>query len=261
MSRTYVVTGTASGIGRATAEKLRADGHRVIGVDLHDADIVADLGTPEGRETLVARAAELSGGVVNGVLAIAGLVESAPVTVSVNYFGAVATLEGLRPLLEAADAPRAAVVASIAAFEPVDDELLRLIETEDEAAALAHAAAMDPVFGPSGPTLLYSTTKLAIARWVRRRAATAAWAQAGIALNAVGPGAILTPMTAAAAATEAGRASLHTAAPAPFGGPVGDPAAVANLLAWLTSAENQYVTGQVIYVDGGAESIRRPELV
>ncbi|WP_338060502.1 hypothetical protein [Pseudoclavibacter helvolus] len=61
MTRTYVVTGSASGIGKVTAEKLRADGHTVIGVDLKGADINADLTTAEGRAELVARAEELSG--------------------------------------------------------------------------------------------------------------------------------------------------------------------------------------------------------
>jgi NAD(P)-dependent dehydrogenase (short-subunit alcohol dehydrogenase family) len=58
-----------------------------------------------------------------------------------------------------------------------------------------------------------------------------------------------------------GRAPLDAGAPAPYGGPAADPSAVANLLAWLTSEENLYVTGQVVFIDGGAESIRRPELV
>jgi NAD(P)-dependent dehydrogenase (short-subunit alcohol dehydrogenase family) len=53
MSRTYVVTGAASGIGKATAERLRADGHDVIGVDVRDADVVGDLSTAEGRATVV----------------------------------------------------------------------------------------------------------------------------------------------------------------------------------------------------------------
>jgi NAD(P)-dependent dehydrogenase (short-subunit alcohol dehydrogenase family) len=49
MSRTYVVTGAASGIGKATTERLRADGHTVIGVDLRDADVTADLSSDVGR--------------------------------------------------------------------------------------------------------------------------------------------------------------------------------------------------------------------
>ena len=46
--RTYLVTGSASGIGRATAKYLFEHGHRVITLDLH-ADVTADLGTPAGR--------------------------------------------------------------------------------------------------------------------------------------------------------------------------------------------------------------------
>jgi len=261
MTRTYIVTGSASGIGKITAAKLRADGHRVIGVDLKDADITVDLTTAEGRAALVEQATELSGGVVDGVLAIAGLVVPAPVTVAVNHFGAVATLEGLRPLLAKSEAPRAAVVASLAALEEVDDELLRLIETGDEDAALAHADSLGASANATGSSVLYTTSKLSVARWLRRTAPTAEWAKAGIALNAVAPGVILTPMTAAALETEEGRAALDAGAPAPYGGPAADPIAVANLLAWLTSEENLYVTGQVIFIDGGAESIRRPELV
>lgn len=240
MTRTYVVTGSASGIGKATANKLRADGHAVIGVDLKGADINADLTTAEGRAELVARAEELSGGVVDGVLAIAGLVIPAPVTVAVNHFGAV---------------------ASLAALEEVDQQLLELIESGDEAGALAYADSLGATANATGSSVLYTTSKLSIARWVRRNAPSAEWAKAGIALNAVAPGVILTPMTAAALETEEGRAAMDAGAPAPYGGPAADPVQVANLLAWLTSEDNGYVTGQIIFIDGGAESIRRPEQV
>lgn len=261
MIRTYLVTGSASGIGKATAEKLRADGHRVIGVDLRDADIEVDLTTVEGREALVTEAERLSHGVLDGVLAVAGLVVPAPVTVAVNHFGAVATLEGLRPLLARSEAPRAAVVASLAALEEVDRDLLARIESGDEAAALAHAESLGATANATGSSVLYTTSKLSIARWVRRTAPSAEWAKAGIALNAVAPGVILTPMTAAALETEEGRAALDAGAPAPYGGPAAAPSAVANLLSWLTSVENAYVTGQIVFIDGGAESIRRPDTV
>ena len=48
------VTGSASGIGAAIRRRLEKDGARVIGVDLRDAEVVADLGTPAGREAAVA---------------------------------------------------------------------------------------------------------------------------------------------------------------------------------------------------------------
>ena len=53
MTRTTVITGAASGIGKATADLLIERGERVIGVDVHDADVIADLGTPDGRTAMV----------------------------------------------------------------------------------------------------------------------------------------------------------------------------------------------------------------
>ena len=49
MERTHVVTGAGSGIGAATARYLEERGGRVITCDLHDADVIADLTTVEGR--------------------------------------------------------------------------------------------------------------------------------------------------------------------------------------------------------------------
>ena len=49
MTRTYVVTGSASGVGQATARLLRERGHRVIGIDLHNAEVTGDLSVPQGR--------------------------------------------------------------------------------------------------------------------------------------------------------------------------------------------------------------------
>ena len=45
-------------------------------------------------------------------------------TVAVNYFGAVATLEGLQPLLAKSARPRAVVICSTAAMLPGNDQLL-----------------------------------------------------------------------------------------------------------------------------------------
>ena len=51
--RTIAITGAASGIGAATSERLQSEGHRVIGVDLHETDIAADLATPQGRSDAI----------------------------------------------------------------------------------------------------------------------------------------------------------------------------------------------------------------
>src|SRR5918995_493934 len=117
---TVVVTGSAGGIGAATASRLVSTGDRGIGVDLRDADVVADLSTAEGRAAMVAGVTEASGGVLDGVVAAAG-VNGKPgeLVVSVNYFGAVATLEGLRPLLaRGRNASAVAVCSNSATTQP-----------------------------------------------------------------------------------------------------------------------------------------------
>jgi NAD(P)-dependent dehydrogenase (short-subunit alcohol dehydrogenase family) len=261
MARKYVVTGAASGIGKALAEQLRSEGNTVFGVDLRDADVTVDLTTAEGRTTLVEKVTELSGGTIDAIVAVAGLSAPIPATAGVNYFGAIATLDGLRPLLAGSDAPRAAVVASLAALEPVDDLLFAALLSGNETEALERAQAIADMPSDTPSNAIYNSSKSAIALWVRTNAPTDEWAGAGIALNAIAPGVIETPMIAAILATKEGRAALAAGAPAPLNGPAAPAAAPAALLAWLTSEQNTHVTGQIIFVDGGAEVIRRPQTV
>ena len=60
--RTIAITGPASGMGASLAARLEAAGDRVIGIDLQNAEIQADLGTAEGRAAAIERVAELTGG-------------------------------------------------------------------------------------------------------------------------------------------------------------------------------------------------------
>lgn len=258
MPRTSVITGAASGIGRATRELLEQRGERVIGVDLHDAEVVADLSTAEGRAGLVDAVRKVSGGTIDAIYANAGLDTPTPATVAVNFFGAVATLERLRPLLKESDAPRAVVVSSMAALFATDDDLVGLLTAGDEPGAMARAEvlAREPATGG----LIYCSTKLALSRWVRRQAATQAWAGAGIPLNAVAPGVIATPMTAELIATAEAREALLKQVPMPLNG-IADPIVVARLLAWLNSPENTHLCGQIVYVDGGSDVVIRGDSV
>lgn len=259
MPRTYVVTGAASGIGQATAELLRERGHRVIGADLRDADVVADLGTEQGRASLVQQVTQLSGGRVDAVLAVAGLAQPIAATAAINFFGTVATLTGLRPLLLSSDAPRAVAVTSMASLFPPDDALLEAMLGGDEPVALERAAEL-AAGGPETANAIYGTSKRALARWIRRNAATREWAGAGIPLNAVAPGVVLTPMTADLTATEEARAQLGTMVPMPLNG-FFEPRSVAYLLAWLASEENAHLCGQVVFIDGGSDVVIRGDAV
>jgi NAD(P)-dependent dehydrogenase (short-subunit alcohol dehydrogenase family) len=253
--RTYVVTGSASGIGQATTSLLEDQGHRVIGADLRGAQIECDLTTIQGREHLAERAGELSDGRLDGVIAVAGLSAPIPATAAVNFFGMVATLEGLRPWLIRSGTPRAVGVASAASLHPVDDVLVDLMLVGDEPAALARAQELTG--SPMTAYLIYSSSKQAFARWVRLNAATEAWAGAGIPLNAIAPGVIRTTMTKDLLADEAGRKAAFESTPMPLNGPAAPASAPAKLLTWLASVDNTHLCGQVVFIDGGTDVLIR----
>ncbi|MCW2288646.1 SDR family oxidoreductase [Leucobacter luti] len=254
MSRTYVVTGAASGIGKTTTQILRAAGNTVIGVDLAGVEVSGDLSHREGRLTAAAEATRLANGTVDAVIACAGLSIPKPVTAAVNYFGMTEFLEAMQPALTTSPAPRVALISSMASLQPVAPPLVEALLQDDEQAALAIAEQLagDPQTG----NLIYSSSKQAVSRWVRREAPKALWAGAGIPLNAVGPGTVITPMTQELLASEDGRKLVDSVVPMPLNSHQA-PESIANLLIWLTSVENTHCCGQTIYCDGGADVVLR----
>lgn len=254
MERTYVVTGAASGIGAATTSYLRERGGRVIACDLHDADVIADLTTSEGRAALIDGVTRQSGGKIDGMVANAG--GGRPETMlSLNFFGAVATLEGLRPLLESSPAPRAVAVSSIASFGPVDS-LVEACLTMDEPAATG--AGRDAIASGKGPLDLYGSAKHALNCWCRRVAVKPQWAGAGIPLNVVAPGFIDTPAAANILSDPQRSAAIGRMVPLRGVYPA-RPEQMAAILAWCVSPENSLMTGQILSVDGGYECLARGE--
>lgn len=255
MARTSVITGSAPGIGKATKEVLESRGDKVIGVDLHDAEITVDLTTRDGRAALVDEVTEVSDGSIDAIYAIAGLALPVPATVGVNFFGMIATLEGLRPLLLSTSAPRAVAVGSMASLGPVDDQLVAAMTAGDEAAGLARAEtlALEP---ESGGALIYASTKKAIPQWIRRNAPKPEWAGASIPLNTAAPGIVRTPMMTKHIESEKSRAAILKLVPMPLNG-IAEPIVVARLLVWLGSEENTHLCGQVVFVDGGSDAVIR----
>jgi NAD(P)-dependent dehydrogenase (short-subunit alcohol dehydrogenase family) len=262
VERTCVVTGAASGIGAATARRLRGIGCHVITSDLHDADVIADLATPSGRAALVEGVAQLSGGRIDAVVANAG--GGPPATsVQLNFFGAVATLQGLRPLLAASPAPRAVAVSSIASMRPGAGALAAKCLAGDEAAAIdaaRHKLAAGHEIRPDGVALpgtqaaldIYGGAKQALQRWCRRAAARPDWAGAGITLNVVALGFYDTQAASYVLANAATRASMSAIVPLKGSFP-GRPYEAAALLAWCVSRENSQMIGQIMFADGGLE--------
>ncbi|RCG24865.1 SDR family NAD(P)-dependent oxidoreductase [Streptomyces diacarni] len=253
MTRRIAVSGAASGIGRSLAALLRTQGDDVVGIDLEDAEVCADLSTASGRSEAVEGVLERTGGALDAVVACAGISAVRPATVAVNFFGVTELLAGLRPALAASRAPRAAFVGSIAGTAATVPEVVDACLAKREAQALDAAAA---AAARGEGNRIYPSSKAALARWMRGVCLTGDWAAAGIPLNAVAPGVVLTPMHAAHAMTEDQRKSVDEAVPMPLGG-YAEPEVIARALRWLVSAENTHMTGQVMYVDGGAEATLR----
>jgi len=255
--RTYAVTGAASGIGAAVVAALRGAGARVIACDLTEGDVLADLATPDGRAALTRGVGRLCDDRLDGVVANAG--GGRPETLlSLNFFGAVATLEGLRPLLAPSGAGRAVAISSISALDDPDPTLVAACLAGDEAAAnragwAAHRAG-------AGPLQVYGAAKHALNRWCRQAASGPAWAGAGIALNVVAPGVTDTPAAAYILSDVAATAQMRARCPLKGGYP-GRPEDVAALVAWCLSAQNRLMTGQVLFADAGFECAARGELV
>jgi NAD(P)-dependent dehydrogenase (short-subunit alcohol dehydrogenase family) len=249
MARTVVITGAASGIGKATAALAEARSWQPIRADLNEGDVKADLATPQGRAAFVEGVRALTGKSLEAVIACAGVALPTPLTVKVNYFGAIATLEGMRPLLAKGHAPRAVGITSFASIMQTDSELVEACLSGDEAAALRIAESKEPA-------VFYSSSKAAFARWMRRQAISADWVRAGILLNGIAPGMVVTPMTQALVDDKAGRAQLEQAMPMPIGRDA-RPEEMAELLLWLASPANSMMVGQVLFIDGGAEATVR----
>jgi NAD(P)-dependent dehydrogenase (short-subunit alcohol dehydrogenase family) len=257
-NRVVVVTGAASGIGAATTNYLRERGARVITADLRDADVIANLTTSQGRAAFVEGVGTLSGGTVDAVIANAG---GGPVETSVqlNFFGAVATLEGLRPLLARSTAPRAVAVSSIGSLFASRQDLVDACLAGDEAVAVTVARRVaDDVaqMGLEAPQIreaVYGNAKLALNHRCRALASSVDWAGAGILLNVVALGLYDTPAAAFILRDRARRKSMQDLTPL-RGALPGRPEDAAALLSWLTSPENAQLTGQVLFADGGFES-------
>jgi len=252
VQRTILITGSASGIGEATKRQLVGQGHLVVGVDVRDADIQADLGTEAGRRTMLDAALRLAPHGLDGVVACAGISrpDRAAEIIGINYFGAVATLEGLRPLLARSRRARAVAICSTAALLPTDDAVVNACLAGDEALALAEAHAR--------PQNAYMSSKRALALWLRRAAVANRWAGAGILLNGVAPGVVKTSMTAGLLSDPEMLKLIALSNPMAVQ-EFAKPDEIAEFICYLLTFEGHYLLGQIIFNDGGTDALMRPD--
>lgn len=256
----YVVTGAASGMGRAVAEKLREDGHTVVGVDLRDVEIVADLSTEQGRraaveEVLVATEGRLDGAVLAAGVGPAPGAERPRLIYEVNYRGVVELLEGWRPALAQATEAKVVVFGSnsTTTTPAVPGRAIRALLAGDPNRALRAVR----IFGRNAPAIAYAASKIAVTHWARRHAVTDPWAGAGIRLNVLAPGAVLTPLLEQQLATPAEAEAIQRF-PVPIGG-FGDPADLADWAVFMLSDSARFLCGSVVFVDGGSDAYFRAD--
>ena len=251
-----VVTGSASGIGAATCEALRATGKAIIGVDIRDADILADLSTPAGRQAAVEDVLARCGGALDGLVCCAGLgptVSPLSKIAAVNYFGATAFLEGLFEALIQGSESAAVVVSSnsISLVEETwrDSALFQAFMADDEALALQLADEVEM------GQVVYGGSKFALTCRVRELAGT--WGSAGVRLNAVAPGVVQTPLLQAGLDDPRFGQAIRNFVP-PLGRRA-EPAEIAELIGFLMSPRAGYMHGGVYFIDGGIDAQLRPQ--
>ncbi|MCV7075835.1 SDR family oxidoreductase [Mycobacterium szulgai] len=252
---TYAVTGSASGMGAATARRLRADGHTVIGVDIREAEVVADLSTRAGRAQAATDVLAAAEGRLDGAVLAAGLgpgpgAQRLRRIAEVNYLGVVELLDRWRPGLAATDGAKVVVLSSNSTTTTplVPRRVVRALIAGDVDKALRGIR----VFGPARPAIIYAASKIAVSRWVRRHAVRPEWAGAGIRLNALAPGAVRTPLLEEQLASpRQGKAVRRF--PVPVGG-FGDADQLAQWVCFMLSDAADFLCGSVIFVDGGTDA-------
>lgn len=231
--RVVVVTGAGRGIGAATAMRLADEGFHVVVVDL-DGSAAERVATRIGgtaaqlditdKDAALRLAASLPR--VDALVNNAGIFPPAPIAdvspeqfrkvMDVNVLGTLIMTQALLPQLS--DAPDAAIVniASIAAKLPTPG------------------------------TAAYSPSKAAVVSLTKLCAVELA--DRGIRVNAVAPGGVQTEGTAGVSADPEREARFNALVPA---GRRAQPDDIANAIPFFLSPDARYVTGQVLYVDGG----------
>lgn len=247
-----VITGSQSGMGLAFRKLLENNGNSIIGVDLpgKQAEVEADLSSPQGRQKAIEDITKLSGGKLDAVVANAGVDnENVRLVFELNYFGVIDILNGLRPLLIANGNSRIVITASnsVVITPGIPMPIVHALMTE------GIDAAVDQVGSVHG--IAYQISKMAVVQWMRSHAATGEWAGKGITMNAIAPGAVYTPLLEKDL-NDPNKGSFIKGLPKPLGD-FPKPDDIAGFVKFLVSDEAKYIVGQLLIIDGGMEATWR----
>lgn len=242
--RTAVVTGSGSGIGRATARKLAAEGAHVVVNDLvpERADETVALIT-QSRGSAQARAGDVTDPAFVGALVDQTVADRGRLDVFHSNAGA-GLAQG--PLLSIADDGwRADITLNLNAMFFCVREALRVMVPQGRGSIVctSSAAGVGAVPG-TGP---YGSAKAGILALVR--SAAVEYGSSGVRVNAVVPGSVQTPAFLEWIGSEERLARYASQIPM---GRMARPEDIADAVAWLASDEASYITGIALPVDGGA---------
>ena len=227
---TAVVTGAGQGLGRATAERLSRDGHRIVAID-RDGD-----------------AAERTAAALGGTGYACDVTDAAAVDAVAEAIGPVQTLVNNAGIWRFHDLQGGSL-------GDVDDVIaVNLVGVVNCTRAFARTMtspgaivnlSSNAAHGTPPGVGIYPATKAAVEAFTKQCALELG--PRGIRVNAVGPGMIVTEGTVMNYEGEKGEARAR-AVPIKR---VGQPEDIANVIGFLAGPDADYVSGQVIYVDGG----------
>jgi len=246
--RVALVTGAASGLGRASAERLADDGAHVIAVDLN-GDAVEALAATLPTESIGVRADISEEKDVDAYVA-AGLEKFGCIDLhhlNAGIFGSFAEL----PDLDVDDFERVMAVNVRGQFLGLR-AAFRLYRQQRTRGSIAVTASIAGHTG-SADLLPYQTSKHAVVGLVH--AAAVYGGPLGIRVNGVAPGIVPTELFAAAASTSGGKNDMEQRASTTPLRRAGKAAEIAGVVSFVLSEDAAYMTGEIVAVDGGASIV------
>lgn len=238
-----VVTGGGSGIGRATAQRLAAEGAAVVVADLDNeraTTVVAEIEEAGGEarfvETDVATESDVETMVETAVEEYGGL------DVAVNNAGVEGAIAPTNDQ-SVTDWEQVIAVNLRGVFLGVRAEIPAMLE--DGGGAIVNTSSLAGLNGLRGGSP-YAASKHGVLGLTK--SAATEFGSDGIRVNAVCPGVIETPMLDR---TREESSQLDQAAAISPMQRAGEPGEVADTVVWLCSREASYITGESIAVDGG----------